>query len=125
MGGGALRQSGVLQNLLLGHGVVVNVGDVKDALGQGAGLIKDHHTGFGEGLQIVGALHQHAGPAGTAQSGEEAQGDADDQRTGAADDQEGQGAVDPDAQSPLRPMTSRTTGGSTASTRAPMQTAGV
>ena len=97
MGGGALRQSGVLQNLLLGHGVVVNAGDVKDALGQGAGLVKDHHTGFGEGLQIVGSLHQHTGPAGTAQSGEEAQGDADDQRTGAADDQEGQGTVDPSA----------------------------
>ncbi len=51
------RQSGVLQRTFFwGMRVVVDAGDVKDALGQGAGLVKDYHTGFGEGLQIVGAF---------------------------------------------------------------------
>ena len=93
--GGAFGQGSVLNELGFVDGVVVDAHDLKDALGQGAGLIKDHIIGLGERLQIVGAFDQHAGVAGPADAGEKAEGDADDQGTGAADDQEGQGAVDP------------------------------
>ena len=42
--------------------------DFKDALGQGAGFVKDHISGLGQGFQIVGSLYQDAFPAGAADS---------------------------------------------------------
>ena len=95
VGGGALHQRGVFQNLFVHQFVVVDAADLKDALGQGAGFIKDDNLGLRESLQIVGALDQHAGVARSADAGKEGERDADDQRTGAADDQEGQGAINP------------------------------
>ena len=95
VGGGALGQGGVFQQLVLVHLVVVDGGDLEHALGQGAGLVKDHTFGVGQLLQIVGALDEDALAAGAADAGEEAEGDADDQGAGTADHQEGQGTVDP------------------------------
>ena len=95
MGGGALRQRGILQKLALLHGGVVNPHHFKDPLGQGPGFVKDHIAGLGQGLQIVGPLDQHAGLAGPPNAREKAQRNADDQGAGAADDQEGQGPVNP------------------------------
>ena len=95
MGGGALRQSRVLQQLGLVHLIVVDGGDLEHALGQGAGLVKHHALHPGQRLQIVGALDEDALLAGAADTGEEAQGDADYQRAGAAGNKECQGAVDP------------------------------
>ena len=89
VGGGALHQRGVFQNLFVLQLVVVDAADLKDALGQGAGFIKDDNLGLREGLQVVGALDQHAGIARAADAGKEGERDADDQRAGAADDQEG------------------------------------
>ena len=65
VGGGALRQGGVLQQPVLVHGGVMDAGHLEDPLGEGAGLVKDHIVGLGEDLQVVGPLHQHpvlAGP---------------------------------------------------------------
>ena len=95
MGGGAFCQSRQLQEPMLLQRAVVYAGDLKDPLGQGAGLIEDHRIHLGQGFQVVGALDQYALPAGTADTGKEAQGDGDDQGAGAGDDQEGQGPVDP------------------------------
>ena len=95
MGGGALRQRRVLQQLGLVHLVVVDGGDLEHAPGQGAGLIEHHALYLRQRLQIVGALDKDALLAGTADTGEEAQGDADHQRAGTAGDEERQGAVDP------------------------------
>ena len=95
VGGGALRQGGVLQQLLPAHLVVVDAVDLEHAPGEGARLVKDHIAGLGQRLQIVGALDEHALPAGPAQTGKKAQGDADDQGAGAADDQKGEGTVEP------------------------------
>src|SRR5699024_4432234 len=73
----------------------IHAGHLKDALGQGAGLVKDHDAGAGQLFQIGRALDQDAAGAGPADAPEKAEGDRDDQGAGAADDQEGQGAVDP------------------------------
>ena len=54
--GSALRQSGVLHQLLVLHLMMVDAVDLKHALGQGAGLVKDHRFGLGQSLQIVRAL---------------------------------------------------------------------
>ena len=97
MGGGALRQGGQLKQLGLVHGAVVDPRHLKDALGQGAGLVKDHIPGLGEGLEVVGALDQHTLLRGAADAGEEGQRDRDHQRTGAADDKEGERPVHPGA----------------------------
>ena len=92
----ALGQSGGLHQ---GVGVDslggVDLSHLKDAPGQGAGLIKDYDAGAGELFQIGGALDQDAAAAGPADPAEEAQGDGDDQGAGAGNDQEGQGPVDP------------------------------
>ena len=69
--------------------------DLKHALGQGAGLVKDDGSGLRQRLQVIGALDQNACLAGAADAGEEAQRNADHQRARAADDQEGQGPVNP------------------------------
>ena len=45
---------------------VVDAVDLENALGQGAGLIKDHGLDLGQRFQIVGAFDQDAGPAGAA-----------------------------------------------------------
>ena len=95
--GSALRQSGVLHQLLVLHLMMVDAVDLKHALGQGAGLVKDHRFGLGQSLQIVRALYQYAGVAGPADAGKEAERDADDQSAGTAGHQEGEGPVDPDA----------------------------
>ena len=95
MGGGTLGQRRIFQQLFFLHGVVVDAVDLKHALSQSAGLVKHHHLGLGQGLHIVGALDQNALLAGAANTGEEAEGNADHQSAGAADDQEGQGAIDP------------------------------
>ena len=73
----------------------MDVHHVEDAHGQGAGFVKDHRSGAGQRLQVIGALDQDAGLTRAADTGEEAQRDADDQRAGTADNQEGQGAVNP------------------------------
>ena len=101
------------------HVAVVHAADLEHALGQGAGLVEHHRPDLRQRLQIVGALDEDALVAGAADTGEEAQGDADHQRAGAAGHKEGQRAVDP-----LLPLTvhtaqhSRITGGSTASASA-------
>ena len=56
---------------------------LKHALGQGAGLVKDHELRVGQRLQIVAALDQNALAGGAADAAEEAQGHGDDQRAGA------------------------------------------
>ena len=103
VGGGALCQSGVFQHFLPGQCIVMHAGNVEHTLGQGAGLVEHHHLGFGQRFQIVGALDEHALVAGAAETGEEAQGNADDQGTGAADHQEGQGAVQPGTPVSVKP----------------------
>ena len=97
--GPALRQrSGFHQSILGGALRGVDAGDLEGALGQGAGLVKDHDAGAGQLFQVGGTLDQDAAGGGTADAAEEAQRDGDDQRAGTADDQEGQGAVDPVAE---------------------------
>ena len=97
MVGDALGQGGVLHHLQV-VGLAVDgddLGDLENALGQGAGLIKHSYAGFGQGLEVVAALDQDAALRRAADAAEEGEGDGDDQRAGAADDQEGQGAHDP------------------------------
>ena len=100
MRGRALGQRRVFQQLLVLHLAVVHAADLKHALRQRAGLVKNNRLSLRQGFQIVGALDQHAFLAGAADAGEEAERNADDQRAGAGDDQERQRAVDPLA--PLR-----------------------
>ena len=95
MRGGALRQRGVFQKLLLVERAVVNGGDLKDALRQRTGLVENDDPRLGQRFEIVGAFDQNALLAGAADPGEEAQRDADDQRARAADDQERQRTIDP------------------------------
>src|SRR5699024_1298388 len=88
----ALGQGGGLQQGIPVPAVGrVDPGDLKDAPGQGAGLVKDHDFGAGQLFQIGGALHQNAAGAGPADASEKAQGNRDDQGAGAGDDQEGEG----------------------------------
>ena len=95
MGGGALRQRRVFQQLLLVHVAVVYRRHLEHALGQRAGLVEHHRLYLGQRLQIVGALDQDALMAGAADTGEEAQGNADHQRARAAGHQERQRTVYP------------------------------
>ena len=53
----------------------INAGDFKGALRQGAGLIKDHHTGTGQLFQIGRALDEDAAGGSAANAAEEAQRD--------------------------------------------------
>ena len=103
MGGGALRQRRILQQLLLVHVAVVHRRDLEHAPGQGAGLVEYHGLYLRQRLQIVGTLDEDTLVAGAADTGEEAQGDADHQCAGAAGHKEGQRAVDP-----LLPLTVHT-----------------
>ena len=95
MGGSALGQGGVLHQPGLVHLVVMDAVDLKHALRQGAGLVKDNRSGLGQDFQIIGALDQNAGLAGAADAGEEGQRNGDHQSARAAGHQERQGAVDP------------------------------
>ncbi len=95
MGGGALRQRRVLQQLALVHVAVVYRRHLEHALGQRAGLVEYHRLYLGQRLQIVGALDEDALMAGAADTGEEAQGNADHQRARAAGHQERQRTVYP------------------------------
>ena len=51
--------------------------DLKHALRQGAGLVKDNRSGLGQDFQVIGALDQNAGLAGAADAGEEGQRNGD------------------------------------------------
>ena len=93
--GGAFGQRRVFQQLRLVHRVVVDGRDLKHALRQRAGLVEHDDLRLGQGLEIIRALDKNALPARAADTGEEAQRNADDQRARAADDQERQCAVDP------------------------------
>ena len=95
VGGGTLRQSGILDQLFVFHAAVVDAFHRKNALGKGTGFIENHTAGLGQSLQIVGALHQDTAAAGSADAGKEAERDADDQSAGAADNQKGQSPVKP------------------------------
>ena len=95
MGGCSFCQRGILQQFLLRHRAVMDRGHLKLALGQRAGLIKHHHACPGQFLQVVRSLHQDAGLSGAADSGKEAQRNADHQCARAADHQEGQRPVNP------------------------------
>ncbi len=66
MRGGAFRQRGVFQKLLLVERAVVNGGDLKDALRQRTGLVEDDDLRLGQRFEIVGALDQDALLAGAA-----------------------------------------------------------
>ena len=97
--GPALGQGGGLHEGVFGDTVFgVDAHDLEGALGQGAGLIKDHDPGAGQLFQIGGAFDEDAAGAGTADAAEEAQRDGDDQSAGAGDDEEGQSAIDPVAE---------------------------
>ena len=74
---------------------MVDGGDLKDTPGQGAGLVEDHGGHVGQGFQVVGALDQDTGPAGSADTGEEGKGNGDHQGAGTGHDQEGQGTINP------------------------------
>ena len=71
--------------------------DLKHALRERAGLVEYDGLRLGEGLEVVGALDEHAFLARAAETGEEAERDTDDKRAGAGDDEEGQRTVDPGA----------------------------
>ena len=103
MGGGALRQRRILQQLLLVHVAVVHRRDLEHAPGQGAGLVEHHGLYLRQCFQIVGALDEDTLVAGAADTGEEAQGDADHQCAGAAGHKKCQRTVDP-----LLPLTVHT-----------------
>ena len=82
MGGGALRQRRILQQLLLVHVAVVHRRDLEHAPGQGTGLVEHHGLYLRQRLQIVGTLDENTLVAGAADTGEEAQGDADNSAQG-------------------------------------------
>ena len=66
VGGGALGQSGVLDELVVAERAVVDAADLEHAAGDGAGLVEDHGLDLGERLEIVRALDEDALPAGPA-----------------------------------------------------------
>ena len=96
----ALGEGGELHELCVGVGAVVDAVYLENALCQRAGLVEDDYAGLAEGFEIVGALHEHAGLARAADSGEKAQRYAYHQRAGAARDEEGERAVHPGAPVP-------------------------
>ena len=96
MAGKALRQRGLFQKFLPADARRrADLRHRKGALGQGAGLVKNHRVNVGQAFQIVAALDQNAAAGRPANAAKEAQGNADDQRAGAADDQERQRTADP------------------------------
>ena len=95
MGAEAFGQRGQLQQLPLVNFLGVHCGHGEGALGQGAGLVKDHNARLGQRLQIVAALDQNAVLGGAADAAEEGQGNGDHQGAGAGDHQEDQGPLHP------------------------------
>ena len=95
VGRGRFRQGSIFQHGFPVQFAVVDIHDVEDAHGQGAGFVKDDGAGLRQRFQVIGSLDQNAGLARTADACKEAERDADDQRAGAADHQEGEGPVDP------------------------------
>ena len=95
VGGMAFAVCRILQERLPRNRGMVDFGHFEDALGHGAGLVKGYNIRLGKGFQVAGTLDQNAGPAGSADTGEEGQRDGDHKGAGAGDDQEGQGAHDP------------------------------
>ena len=91
----ALSQRRIFQQLLVLHLVVVNAADLKNALRQRAGFVKNNRLDLRQRFQIVGPLDEHAFLTGAADAREEAERNADNQRAGAGNDQERQRAVDP------------------------------
>ena len=84
MGRGALGKRRVLEKFLLLQRAVVDGADLKDALGQGAGLIKDDGPDLRECLQVIRALDENAFLARPADAREEAQRDTYHERARAA-----------------------------------------
>ena len=84
MGRGALGKRRVLQKLLLLQRAVVDGADLKDALRQRAGLIKDDGLDLRECLQVIRALDENAFLARPADAREEAQRDTYHERAPAA-----------------------------------------
>ncbi len=91
----AFRQGAKLQELRLLHPLGMDSGDLKHPLGEGAGLIKDHHLGIRQGLQVAAALYQHANLGFPANPPEKAEGHGDHQGAGTGDHQEDKGPMDP------------------------------
>ena len=60
-----------------------------------AGLVEYHRPYFRQSLEVVGALDEHTLAAGSADAGEERQGNADNQGARAAYDKESERPVDP------------------------------
>ena len=74
--GEALGQRSTLQQVGLGYAVGGGgVGDLEDALRQGAGLVKHGNAGLGQGFQIVTALDEDAALGRAADAAEEGQRD--------------------------------------------------
>ena len=67
----------------------------KLAAGDGAGLVKHTHIAAGQGLQMIGALHQNTLPGAGAQPAEEGQGNRNDNGAGTGHHQCRQPTVDP------------------------------
>ena len=97
MRGKDLGMGGQFEQFFVVYAAVVNTVYLKHTLGHGSGFVKGNGFRFGQRLEIVGALYQHALAAGAADAGKEAEGNRNHQRTGAGDDQEGQRAVNPAA----------------------------
>ena len=87
MVGVAFRQGRQLQQPGFRNVVGMDGGHIEYALGQRAGLIKDHDLGTGQYFQIVAAFDQNAVPRGPADAAEEGEGHRDDQSAGAGDHQ--------------------------------------
>ncbi len=86
LAGGAQGQQALIADYLL---------DGEIALGDGAGLIHDHHLGLAHGFHHRAALEQDALLAAGTDAGEEGQRHAENQSAGAAHDQKRQGRIDP------------------------------
>ena len=70
-------------------------GDHEITFRECTGLVKDHGPYIGQGLHEVGALDQDALTAGSSDSAEKCERNADNDRAGTADDQECQCSIDP------------------------------
>ena len=88
VGGGALHQRGVFQNLFVLQLVVVDRVHLKYSLSQRPCLVKYHIFCLSKSLHIVGTFDEHSRVAGSADTREEAQRDTDHQGTGTAYDKE-------------------------------------
>ena len=91
----ALHMGRQVQQLPLVDLVGMHGSDLKGALGQGARLVKHHNAHTGQGLKIVGPLHQHAQARSPANAAEKRERHRDDQGARARHHQKHEPAVHP------------------------------